>query len=577
MLLLITAITYVATLRFDFVYDDFPQIAYNPFLKAWRYVPQFFVSSVWKQMSPLTPGSYYRPLFLVFSRVVYTVFSDRAPGWHLAALAMHLLVTWLAYLVVRKMTGQFTTAWLAALIFGLHPIHHEVIAWVSGMTESLFAVFFLLAFLAYLRSLDGPKVLWVGLSCLFYALALLSKETAFILPALIFADAWIRNAPAENQSGPDHAARFRGALTVAAPYLPIAVVYLLVRYKVLGGLGHPAAHISPATWLLTLPSVLLFYVKNWFLPIHLAECYDLFYQMNLSLTGVLLPLAIVAALGVAVWLLRNRLGSKEVGYAVAWIVIPLLPALDLFVFGPDELAHDRYFYVPSIGAALLIALLIQRAAKTKQELFGQPMHAVVGGLVLAIVLAFFGGQAARYWSTDYILFSRAHQIAPMNPTATNNLGAVLINRREFDSAQDLLETAYKVHPLDFRFPLNLGRVYYRKGEYLKAESFMLQAEQLNPDLAETYVFLAEIQLKQGRAKEAQQSLQRAVELNPYSAPFRTGYGVVLALNGDCPSAERQFQAALDLNPGDPYATLQMYRCRASSAPGAPPTTKPGQP
>jgi len=582
MLLLITAITYVATLRFDFVYDDFPQIAYNPFLKTWRYVPQFFVSSVWKQMSPLSPGSYYRPLFLLFSRVVYTVFSDRAPGWHLAALAMHLLVTWLTFLLIKKMTGQFTTAWLAALIFGLHPIHHEVIAWVSGMTESLFAVFFLLAFLAYLRSLEGPKALWVTLSCVFYALALLSKETAFVLPALIFADAWIRYAPEEKQSGPNRASRFRGAFNTAAPFLPIAILYLLVRYKVLSGLGHPAVHISTVTWLLTLPSLLLFYVKHWFFPIHFAEWYDVFYQRNLNLAGVLLPLAIVIALGVVVWRLRNRLGAKEVGYAVAWIVIPLLPALDLFLFGPDELVHDRYFYVPSIGAALLVALVIERAAKTtldksKLELFGQPLRAVVAGFLLAIVLAFFGGQAARYWSTDYNLFTRAQQIAPLNPTATNNLGAVLISRREFDRAQDLLEAAYKVQPLDFRFPLNLGRVYYREGQYPKAEGFMLQAKALNPDLAETYVYLAEVELKQGRAKEAQENLQRAVELNPYSAPFHTGYGVVLALNGDCPDAQRQFQAALDLNPGDPYATLQLYRCRAALAPAAPPSTKPGQP
>src|ERR1700733_6738639 len=65
MILLVTTITYISTVRFDFVYDDFPQITYNPFLRAWHYVPQYFVSSVWKQMAPTTPGNYYRPLFLL--------------------------------------------------------------------------------------------------------------------------------------------------------------------------------------------------------------------------------------------------------------------------------------------------------------------------------------------------------------------------------------------------------------------------------------------------------------------------------------------------------------------------------
>jgi tetratricopeptide (TPR) repeat protein len=444
------------------------------------------------------------------------------------------------------------------------------------MTESLFAVMFLLAFLAYLRSLEGSKALWMTLSCVFYVLALLSKETAIVLPALIFADAWIRYAPTESEGTRQPGSRFRGAFTFAVPFLPIAIAYLLVRYKILSGLGHSFIHVDLMTWLLTIPSILFFYVRNWVFPVHLGESYDLFYQPNLNLAHVLLPLAILIALGAALWFSRNLLGSKAVGYAVAWILIPLLPALDTFVFRPDELVHDRYFYVPSIGAALLIALVIERATATisKGELFGQPIRIVVAGLALATVLAFLAGQATRYWITDFVLFSRAHQIAPLNHTALNNLGAVLITRQEYDRAQELLETGYKMDPNDFRFSLNLGRVYYRRGDYGKAEAYMLRAKQLDPDLAETYLFLSEIQLKQGRAKDAQESLHHAVDLDPYSAPYHTGYGIVLALNGDCASAQRQFESALNLNPGDPYATIQYYRCRAALA-APPPSTKPG--
>ncbi len=118
-------------------------------------------------------GNYYRPLFLLLLRINYSIFGDRPLGWHLLAVVMHLVVTWLVYMLVRKVTGQFTTAWLAAVIFGVHPIHHEVVAWVSGTTESLFAILFLLAFLAYLRSREGSKALWMTLSCALYALALL--------------------------------------------------------------------------------------------------------------------------------------------------------------------------------------------------------------------------------------------------------------------------------------------------------------------------------------------------------------------------------------------------------------------
>src|SRR5580693_307352 len=75
LILLLTAVTYVGALRFDFVYDDFPQIVHNPFVRAWRYVPQYFISPVWKEMAPLKPGNYYRPFFLLFTRAGFAVFS----------------------------------------------------------------------------------------------------------------------------------------------------------------------------------------------------------------------------------------------------------------------------------------------------------------------------------------------------------------------------------------------------------------------------------------------------------------------------------------------------------------------
>src|SRR5258708_36123615 len=74
--LVITAITNLSTVRFGFVYDDYPQILFNPFIRAWSYVPQYFVNSVWKHMDPLGAGNYYRPLFLLWMRVNYAAFGS---------------------------------------------------------------------------------------------------------------------------------------------------------------------------------------------------------------------------------------------------------------------------------------------------------------------------------------------------------------------------------------------------------------------------------------------------------------------------------------------------------------------
>ncbi len=576
MVLLVTAATYLGTIRFGFVYDDDPQILNNPFVKAWHYVPQYFFNTVWGQIVPSTFGNYYRPAFLLLMRTGYARFGTHALGWHLLSITMHLLVTWLTYVMVRKMTGQFTIAWLAALIFGVHPVHHEVVAWISGTTESLFAIFFLLAFLAYLQSREGSKILWMTVSCVLYALALLSKETAIVLPALVFTHAWIGYDLAEIEGRLLSARRLRSAFAPAVLFLPIALLYLLARNKVLSGLGHSIVPISPLTWLLTLPSILLFYVRNWFFPFRLSEFYDLFYQPKLSVAHVLLPLAVPFALALVLWILRNRLGTKPVGYAVAWIVIPLLPALDTFVFKPDELVHDRYLYLPSVGAALLVALLIDRALRSRRVIFGQPIHVVVTGLALATFLASFAGYAASFWRSDYALFLRADQIAPLNSTAMNDLAVEMIGRHEMDGAQKLLEMGYRNNPGDYHFQLNLGRMYYRRGDFRKAESFLLQVRELEPNLPDAYILMGQIQLKQDRPKEAQESMRQAVQLNPYSAPTHAIYGAVLALNGDCTDADQQFQAALTLNPGDTLTQVQMNRCNVVLSPATHSATNPGQ-
>lgn len=563
--LLITAVTYLGTLRFGFVYDDFQQILTNPFIKAWRYVPQYFVSSVWKQLFPFDPGNYYRPLFLFWARLNYSVFANRPLGWHATAIALHLLVTWLVFLVVRKMTGRPTAAWLTALIFGLHPIHHEVVAWVSGTTESLFAALFLAAFLAYLKSREGSKTAWMIFSCVLYGLAMLSKETAIVLPGLVFAHSWIADGPAAPQETNGYGRRFLRATTWAAFYVPVGLVYLAARYQVLSGFGHMAPNASFSVWLLTLPSVLLFYVKNWFFPVGLSEDYDLFYQAQLSLAHVILPALIVVAILFALWMARNYMGSRDAGFAAMWIIIPLLPALDFVVFRGGELVHDRYFYVPSMGAALLVALVIERAGNEGRVVFGQPLHAIAAALVLAIVLPICTIRATSFWRDDITLFTRAHQIAPRNLNAIDNLGVDLIDRLQIDRAQELFDAGLQEDSGNALFLFNQGRVQYIKKNYSKAEEYTRKAIFSNPYAADSYVSLGKIELKLDRPLDAANSFRRSVELNPYEPHFHTSYGIVLALNGDCNSAIAQFEAALALSPGDTITQMEMSRCRDSES------------
>ncbi len=270
-----------------------------------------------------------------------------------------------------------------------------------------------------------------------------------------------------------------------------------------------------SVWLMTLPAVLVFYIKNWFFPVRLSEDYDLFYQLHPTFAHVVLPSLILIVIAALIWLSWHYAGTRDSAYGLAWIIIPLLPALDFVVFRQGQLVHDRYFYVPSIGAALLIALVVERAGNAGRVVFGQPLQTVVAALVLAVVLATCTTWETSYWRDDFTLFSRAHEIAPANPEAINNLGVDLIDRREINQAQALFESGLLADSRNPLFLSNEGRIQYIKGDYAKAEELTAKAISVNPNAADSYVSLGRIQLKLDRPADAVLSFKRAVDLNPY--------------------------------------------------------------
>lgn len=184
---------YSGSLNFEFVHDDRGQIVDNPAVHSWDYVRQYFTAHVWAHVDPKETGNYYRPLFLLWLRFNHMLFGLHPWRWHLSTILVHLGVTLCVYFLACRILKERLTAILAAILFGVHPVHIEAVAWVSGVTEPLLGVLFISSFLCYLRALESRETArrWIGLSLVLFALALLEKETAIMLPALAFAYEWI--------------------------------------------------------------------------------------------------------------------------------------------------------------------------------------------------------------------------------------------------------------------------------------------------------------------------------------------------------------------------------------------------
>jgi len=570
LVLLATFLAYSNTLGFKFVYDDRGQILANVQVHAWRYVPHYFFERVWSFAYPGIHGNYYRPLFLLFLLLNYKIFGPYAAGWHLVSVAAHMGVTYLVYVLARRLTGDGRTALIAALIFGVHPVHIESVAWISGVTDPLLALFLLPSFLCYLnaRERTARRRAWLAGSLALYGLAMLSKETALILPIIIFTFEWLwEDAPGLPRLLPV----FRRTRTAAArilPFLLLTFVYLAVRWQVLDGLGHTMVPLGVWTIIFTWPHLLLFYFWHLALPFNLSVFYNVPYVRTPGLVPFVLPLAGLAALGFLAFLGVRRLArnspedARLAIFMCAWILIPFIPLLDLSVLPVGEIAHDRYLYLPSIGFCILLAMALRRIRPGRKWLLGLPALQAASVLALVLVFGISTTVQDRYWANDLKLYSRGVSCTPENKLAKTNLGNAMGEDGRFNKALVLYREVLARDPTFWLAIYNTGYTYYRMGRLHEAEKYLERAIAVNGVDSDEYFYLGLTWLKLGDVNDAEKAVRHALKLQPGGLAYHFALGMILKLKGDTPGALAQFKEELRNFPGETGAAQQIEAIRS---------------
>lgn len=571
--LALTFLAYAGTLSYQFVYDDNQQIVLNRFLTSWRYVPRYFTEHVWGHQNPNAQGNYYRPLFLLWLYINRSLFGLQPVWWHLATVAAHVCVTYLVYLLVHKIVRDRLTAGVAALLFGLHPVHIEAVAWVSGVTEPLLALALIPSFLCYLNWRERTeKSRWrFAASLILYVLAMLAKETALVLPVIIFAyefglaeraqERTKRVQQTVKRSTRDH--RIRATIVSTSPYLLLSAVYLIIRAIVLKGVAHSLTPLPLKTTILTLPSLLWFYIKSLVWPVGLSVFYDLPYVTEPTFMNFVLPCVVVLSVAILLWNWARR--SRPAAFAVIWLVLPILPVLNISVFYEGELAHDRYLYLPSIGFAMLVALAIRQLNFGRTKIFGEPLIQVLTVLALACLWNQATISQASYWSDNFTLYSRGMEIAPNNFLAINNLGTAFAKRGQHREAIELYKEALARKPFYWSANCNLGYSYYQLGKFDDAERYLERAIAIYPNDPRQFLCLGMARMKLGRLDEAANTIRHALELKPEGADYHYALGSVLQRQGDLAGALNEFETELAISPEHRGAREEITEIRSHLA------------
>lgn len=510
---------------------------------------------------------HYQPLSWLSFTLDYSIWGLNPAGYHLTSMILHAVNAALFYLVCVRLLmlakpewGERTTqigATLAALLFALHPLRVESVAWATERRDVLSGLFFFLTILAYLKAAvaTGSKVYlkWLGAALIAYVLSLLSKATAMTLPvALIAIDFFPLRRIDSNGIGPRH------VWLEKAPFLVLggaaAVVAALAQHDT-GALDTFATH-SPLQRVAQASFAVWYYVEKTFLPVGVYPMYDL--PMQFNAWQPVYAAAFFAALAVTSVLLlaRRRLPAA----LAAWVYyLALIAPISGIAQSGSQMVADRYTYLSCLGWALLAgggAAALWRARLCKEAVGRYLAAAAAVGVLLT--LAVMTRQQIGVWRDSATLYAYvlAHTPRPSR-IAFNNLAGLLADRKQYDQAIAYYNRALEIDPDYDDARSNLGNVLAEQGKREEAIAQYREALRRKPNSLVAHHNLGLALTREGKIDEAIEHYRKAVEINSGFLEGQNNLGLLLASRGEYQEAIGHLRKAIEISPEFPLAHVNL--------------------
>ena len=524
----VTAALYVPALAADFVnWDDLAGIRDNHHLRSlgWRSFRWMF--------STFASGNWI-PLTWLSHAVDYRLWGLNPLGPHLTNVILHSLNTYLVFFLSRKFLslarasergnstasegeGDLLVPTLAALVFGIHPVHVESVAWVTERKDLLCALFYLLSVSEYLASSlsSGPNYRRLSSCFGFFCLALLSKPMAVTLPVvLLLLDAWpLRRLRAGRPV----------VLLEKIPFFLLSLIVGLVTVKAQSSVGAVASfERAPAAFrVMNALHSIVFYVRELVAPVELVPYHPI---RAVSEGAFGLPNLLAAVIVVAVtagcahcW----RRGHPSPLTAWIYYLVTVAPVLGIIQVGTQS-AADRYTYLPSVGLGLLFASGVAQLSKAVHR---RAKHALVPKLLSLPLAAWLLWLAVstvvqiRVWENSYTLWRHVTDAYPESPFALDGLGSALLEQGLPEAAIPHLKRAVEIQPSYVPSYQSLWYAFNRLGRHEEALGVIQQALGRAPRRAEAYNSLGITLARLRRFQDSANALEKATALEPRSAEY----------------------------------------------------------
>ena len=483
-------------------------------------------------------------------------------GYHLTNVLLHAINTILAFLVLRRMTGTTWQSLMVAVLFGLHPLRVESVAWISERKDVLCVLFWMLTLWAYAgyaqivtrencrameiqllssaRFLSGATrraSLFYTLALLFFSLALMSKPMAVTLPGvLLLLDFW-----------PLARWRYKRWAVLAAEKVPFlllsagscVITYIFQRNS---GMMEQLVGVS-LPFSVRLENAAVSYARylgKLFWPAELCAFYP--HPGHWPLTEVLLALSLVLGLSALTFSLRHKLPWLFVGWF--WFFGTLVPVIGLIQVGAQSMA-DRYSYIPSLGIFIIGVWLFHRLTETWH--YRNFVGGFAGG-ALFLVCVMLTRHQIGFWQNEVSVWQRAVAVTGNNYDAHNRLGSALLVQGNVAEAVREFQEASRLNPAFAEPWYSQGYIFISQGNFDKAIACYQKALEAQPDSIVAHMSLGNLLLRAGRVDEALLNLREAARLDPHLAAAEDSLGQAFALKESWDEAIACYQKAIELQP-----------------------------
>ncbi len=502
-ILLLTLFVYLPVKDAGFVnWDDGDYVLKNTAIQSFDIdmIKTTFLSGVHPDYPPGIASNYH-PLTMISLAANYKISGLNPAAYHWTNLILHLINTCLVFIFLQLIFNRkyIVLALLGAACFAWHPMHVESVAWISERKDVLFAAFYLLGLIFYLKSRQEQKAYGWGVMICFVA-SLLSKPTAVTFPIVLVLIDWMM----------DKSFELKGLL-LKIPYFVLAVIVGLITISIQTDAIGEAESYSIVERLYFGSYGLMYYLWKFVVPHDLATFYPYPNSGNVPVYMMQAPIPIMAGL---IWIYYFKRKASILIFGCSFFIVAHLLTLQFFQVGAS-LVSERYTYLSYIGLSIAFLYLLQQAMYSDKGIlkaYKTPIYVLL--MIWLLMLAYTSHQQTKTWKNGQVLWENVLDKFPNSSFGLTALGHYYIQQEDYKKAIVSLDKAKKFGADSYDFLNKRGNALRQVKRLDEALVDLNLAIEQEPELARAYKYRANVFMDQNKLELAMSDYQKSLEIEP---------------------------------------------------------------